>query len=402
MPIDLVRLALQVEGLAAELKAGERKAGERLESAVAALWAQADALEQFRARLAASRTSWLVAGLVDGLGGRVSPPPCPGEFTVVATDGSHIDVDRHSSVRCCLINIGSAVLRYGESPGAELVAVPQLLFGDELIIADPSAPGGGERVEGALLGLVRGVAECDALAALLEGQPVERPVLGLIDGSLILWGLAGRDFEEQKRFVREELLDRRYLDALERMRVRSGRGPCVPASYISYPRSADVVNALRVGLCPHDVADCDRYCAGNRERGCDAVSGVCDADLFAVLLMPGQRSEAFVSGSRFMQRHYGEHQICFFYLKLEEEVARVEVPRWVVDGGLLDLVHCLVLDQCRRGLGYPVALQEAHEQAVVTAACREQFWGLMEGVLAEGGVALGGSAKRMSKRTRWV
>jgi len=104
-----------------------------------------------------------------------------------------------------------------------------------------------------------------------------------------------------------------------------------------------------------------------------------------------------------MQKHYGEHQIYFFYLRLDDEVARVEVPRWVAEKReLLDLVHALVLDQCRRGHGYPVALMEAHEKAVVTAADRERFWQLMELALAEERLDVRTSGKRRSKRLRWV
>ncbi|MFQ5924527.1 MAG: DNA double-strand break repair nuclease NurA, partial [Dehalococcoidia bacterium] len=178
------------------------------------------------------------------------------------------------------------------------------------------------------------------------------------------------------------------------------------ASYISFPRSTDVVNALRVALCPYDPADCDRYCSGQRPPGgreCDAVAGIQDRDLFERLLGYGQRSPIFISGSRFVHKHYGEHEIHFFYLKLDEEVARVEVPRWVAEREeLVELVHALVLDQCRRGHGYPVALMEAHEKAVVTAADRERFWQLVELALAEDRLNIRSSGKRMSKRLRWV
>ena len=93
----------------------------------------------------------------------------------------------------------------------------------------------------------------------------------------------------------------------------------------------------------------------------------------------------------------------FFYVKLDEEIARVEIPQWVADDNeLVDLLHCLVLDQCRRGHGYPVALMEAHEKAVVTAADRERFRQLVELSLAEEGLGVTGSGKRKSKVSRWV
>jgi NurA-like 5'-3' nuclease len=88
---------------------------------------------------------------------------------------------------------------------------------------------------------------------------------------------------------------------------------------------------------------------------------------------------------------------------VDDEIARVEVPQWVaMDENLLNLTHALVLDQCRRGQGYPVALSEAHEQAVVTTADKENFWQLVDSSLMEERLPTLTSAKSRSKRTRWV
>ena len=95
--------------------------------------------------------------------------------------------------------------------------------------------------------------------------------------------------------------------------------------------------------------------------------------------------------------------IYFFYLRVDDEIARVELPKWVAnDESRLSLAHALVLDQCLRGHGYPVALSEAHEKAVVTGADRENFWQLVESSLVEERLPTLGSAKSQSKRTRWV
>ena len=399
MPLDLSQVAAQIEGLAAKAKVEEKERGERLERALKLV--DAVDVDSLKRKLASSKTSWLVCGLTDGLAQQFKTPPCPESFTVLATDGSHIDVDRHSSVRCYLINIGSALLYYGEDPDAQLSSEPALFFGDDLVLTDPS--GRKELIEGTLLGVKRSIAECQALEKTAQELPSDKPTLALIDGSLILWGLAGRDFEEAKGFVREELLDRQYLTTLDRMKHRSETSSFALASYISFPRSTDVVNALRVAICPHDAADCDRYCVRGPQRDCEGVAGIEDSDLFYTLLDYGERSNIFISGSRFMQRHYGEHQINFFYIKLDEEVARVEIPQWIAENEeSVNLVHALVLDQCRRGHGYPVALMEAHEKAVVTTADRENFWGLVELYLTDDRVHMKSSGKSKSKRTRWV
>ncbi len=399
MPLDLAQLLSQIKGLVADLRVGQRERERRLALAQKVL--RSHEIEPLKRKIAASNTTWLVAGIVEGLSQHYEAPPCPEEFTVIASDGSHIDVDRHSSVPCYLINIGTALLQYGESPDALLASEPALFFGQDLVIADASG-NREEFIEGALLGVKRSVEECGAVARLAQELPPERPALALLDGSLILWGLAGRDFEEAKSYVREELLERSYLGALDSMKRLSQGGELALASYISFPRSTDVVNALRVALCPHDPADCDLYCSTRRDRDCDGVGGIQDGELFGTLLGDGERSPVFVSGSRFMRKHYGEHQIHFFYLKVDEEVARVEIPAWVVERGLVGLVHALTLDQCKRGHGYPVALMEAHEKAVVTNADRERFWELIETSLWEERLPLRSSGKRKSKRTRWV
>ncbi len=133
------------------------------------------------------------------------------------------------------------------------------------------------------------------------------------------------------------------------------------------------------------------------------MAGVQDRELFSNLLGQGERSALFISQSSIVQKHYGVHQVYFFYLKVDNEIARVEIPKWVaMDESLLNLTHTLVLDQCQRGQGYPVALSEAHEQAVVTGTDREYFWQLVESSLADENLPSLSSAKSRSKRTRWV
>jgi hypothetical protein len=385
--------------MVARLKAGAGERQERLRFALDTLHGRAADFDYLRKKIAASRTTWLVADLVSGLDRHYEASPLPDEFTVIATDGSHIDVDRHRSVRCYLINIGVAVLRYGASPGATLDSFPSLYAGDEdLVIAPVGVKGREQLIEGALLGIKRGVDECRRLLDLANDLPPDSSALALLDGSLILWGL-----EAYPDFVTEALLEKGFLKYLDDMRKLNSDRRLALASYISFPRSTDVVNALRVALCPHDPVDCDRYCPTGEKRECDAVAGVRDRELFLNILDQGERSDLFISQSSVVRKHYGEHRVYFFYLRVDDEIARVEIPQWVAaDESLLNLAHTLVLDQCRRGQGYPVVLSEAHEQAVVRGADREQFWQLVESFLVEERLPTLGSAKSRSKMTRWI
>jgi len=247
MSLDLNQLAAQIDGMAASLKAEEENWKGCLGRALEILHLQSADLDSLRRKIESSKTSWLVAGVSVQLVGSLQPPPCPPDFAVIASDGSHIDVDRHSPARCYLINIGSATLLYGQDPDAILCSQPALYASkQDLTIADPL--GSGEQsVEGGLLGIKRAVAECLALAELGEELSPEFPAVALLDGSLIMWGLAGHAYPE---YVRTELLENSFLPALDRIKEVSQKTGLALASYVSLPRSTDVVNALRVAICP--------------------------------------------------------------------------------------------------------------------------------------------------------
>ncbi len=393
--------------MVARLKAGGAERQKRLDYALNTLHNQATDLADLTRKITSSKTTWLVAGLVDGLpasGGldqHYKALTTPTEFTVIATDGSHIDVDRHKSTRCYLINIGSVILHYGAQSTAALDSFPCLYFGDEdLVIAPAGVKGREQPIEGVLLGIKRSIEECRQLAKLAADLPQDSLSLALLDGSLILWGLAGQVYPE---FVIEALLAQGFLTYLDDIRKLNNGKRLGLASYISFPRSTDVVNVLRVALCPREVVDTDLYCQQCETKECDMVAGVQDRELFSDILGRGERSAIFISRSSIVQKHYGLHQVYFFYLRVEDEIARIEIPQWVAtDDSLLNLTHSLVLDQCQRGLGYPVALSEAHEKAVVTGADRENFWQLVESSLVEEHLPSLSSAKSQSKRRRWI
>ena len=236
-------------------------------------------------------------------------------------------MDRHLPVQCFLINIGRVRIQYGASPGAWLDSEPRLYAGDDsLHVFEPE----GSRyrpLEGPLLGAMRAVEELRALAALAKQSDPDIPTIALIDGSLILWGLAGQAHPD---FVRTALLEDLFLPAMEELRQMAMSRPLALASYISLPRSTEVVNALRLdsSLCHYEAANCDMHCRALRpgQRPCDGVSGVLDRDMFGALLEENERSDLFASTSLILEQ-YGDHRVRFFYLNAGSELARVEVPK---------------------------------------------------------------------------
>jgi hypothetical protein len=215
----------------------------------------------------------------------------------------------------------------------------------------------------------------------------------LTDGSLILWQLEGKPPDYQQPTLES------YLACLEMARQQH-----IPiAGYISRPRSRDVLNALRVGLCPEEAPNCDR-CPYRQlpQLPCAEIEGLSDQRLFARLLAPGERTAVFTSASRILE-DYGLHRVGFFYLHVGAEIARIEVPQWVAaTPALLDLVHAVAYDQAQKGGGYPVALAEAHQHAVVRGAERELFYDMITAVLARRGVRATLSPKNLRKRRMTV
>jgi hypothetical protein len=167
-----------------------------------------------------------------------------------------------------------------------------------------------------------------------------------------------------------------------------------------------VLNVLRLAICPFPAVDCRRNCPQRsplRPAPCDEIDRVTDRRLLSALpLRDGERSALFASRSRILEQ-YREHRIYFCYVNVGAEIARLEMPEWVaLDGAKLALVHALVYDQCRRGGGYPRALTEAHEKAVIGVGERQQCERLVEVALARNRVRALPSEKQQSKRTRGV
>ena len=404
MSLDLSKTALEIDQMALEIKARQGDRMLRLERAIETVGSFSVADYERNWLKSKATMAWNVPALRGDPGARYAPPGPPDDFCVVAVDGSHIDVDRHIPARCFLLNMGAAVLTYGSQPDARLSSHPRLYAqDDELVIRDRSAAYREQAVEGAVLGAKRAVEEIRALAQAVQDIPPSIPTLGLIDGSLIMLGLVGHGYRD---FVLHELIEEGFVRALDDLAQMASSRPLALASYVSLPRSTEVVNALRLQVCPYDIADCGQHCSALAagQRPCDSTAGgLLDREVLSEILAPGERSVVFASSSPLIANHYQGHGVHAFYVHAGEEIGRVEVPRWVAeDEALLDLAHSIVIDQCRRGPGYPIALMEAHEQAVVTGADRRYFVQLLENALHDQRVPVYSSEKSRSKRLRWL
>ncbi len=367
--------------------------------------------------------SWLVGEPLESLLAIHEAPPALSDYTVIASDGSSIDLDRHGLTQCCLINVGAALIRYGAAPHAALSSSASLYYSDEDLYVDQSGHGGRGRkgrlpLQGALVDLKRTLAELRRALDLAAAIADDVPIVVVLDGTLLLWRLAGRAAEEE--YVGEAL--REYGAGLDRFRALG-----VPVcSYVSRPNGREVVNVLRLAasldgddalpsffddddLLPSPTTSAttaDQDGAG--EMLSDLLEPLTDRALMEHL-GPGDRSARFASRSPVL-RYYGDDgdprghgRVQFSYLNVGDEVARLEFPRWVGDDpALLDLVHAVVYDGCRRGWGYPPALAEAHEKAIIRAGDRDAFLRMVGAALNDSGRPATVSLKQLAKNRRAV
>ncbi len=404
MPLDLGNTAMQIDRMAAGLKGRAYEKRQRLERALETARGFDPVSYEDKRNRSGPAAAWRLPTASDSPGAAYPAQPPPDDYRVIATDGSDIGADRNMPARCYVINVGVASLTYGSRPNAELSSRARLYAeADELVIRDPDSHFRQVWIEGNVLAAKRMAEEATALAETAAMLPDDLPTLAIMDGSLIMIGISGHGYED---YVRRDLVDNGLMEALDRLRGLAADRPLAVASYVSMPAGVEVVNALRLAACPYHAAECERHCRETAPgaRPCDDVAdGVVDRDLFWDILRPGQRSGLFRSSSPLVANHYSGQEVCFFYLHAGEEVARVETPSWVAaDPALLDLTHSLAFEQCRLGQGYPVALMEAHEQAVISAGDRRLFVEQVDTALHDQALPVRTSEKSRSKRLRWL
>lgn len=389
MPLDIGALARQARQAASESAARDQDLQERVSAALHELRSQD---QQRLTSIVPSRPSppWLAGIPLGRLDARYPAPEPPPDYTVVSTDGSHVDQDHHAALSCWLINIGEATIRYGEGATARLTTRTELGYRPEQVwfVHDERR----QRVHGQLLNVRRQVAEIAALADLCEANP---GAVGLVDGTLLLSSPSRAVQPEPTDFLDE------YLSHLKRIRAAG----CLVASYISRPGAGDVIGALRFGCCPEPV--CDRRCRLGlpSNRPCARLADLPDFLLYSELpLGEGERSGLWASSWPTNVQHYGEHRVHFFYFDAGIEIARVEVPAWVArDESALSRLHAVLAAQSQRGDdGYPRVLIEAHHLAVITGSDRRAFQALLDEALAGRGYRSLPSAKQRAKRRRAV
>jgi hypothetical protein len=132
---------------------------------------------------------------------------------------------------------------------------------------------------------------------------------------------------------------------------------------------------------------------------------ISDAILLSAKMKWGDRTPIFVCGRSGILESYGDEwldRIGFVYLKTSGDCppARLDIPMWVYERGLLDYVIDTVRAEVVAGNGYPYAIETADATAVLTAMDREAFYGLFQEFAEKEKLSLRISRKALSKAVR--
>ncbi|UXE60006.1 MAG: DNA double-strand break repair nuclease NurA [Woronichinia naegeliana WA131] len=393
--LDLAKLAVKIPGMSQHFKKEVAASRQRLERALQLFdlaQSQQNLLTE-RYHLWRDRLFFSVALPIEPLNTKVRIATAPKSHSVFATDGSQIAPSHHEIAYCYLINIGRIMLHYGQNLHPLLDSIPEVYYRREDLYVSKQW---GIRTE-EWMGYRRGVLEAQYLAEMAcrwvrPPGPHTDPNLAMVDGSLIYWFL-----ESLPQEARDQIL-LPLLAAWEELKI--ARIPLL--GYLSASRSSEAMNFLRLQACNYETPNCGLHCSGLEQdtTPCQLFEPLRDATFWSYLLEPGQRSPLWQSSARILDLYSTDQRIYFCYVNVGTEIARVEVPAWVVeDSSLLEQSLSIMLAQVNKGYGYPVAIAEAHNQAVVRGGDRARFFALLEQQMLKTGLQnVGTSYKEARKR----
>ncbi|GIW22363.1 MAG: nuclease [Candidatus Sericytochromatia bacterium] len=308
------------------------------------------------------------------------------KYSVVSTDGSQITPNYHEIATCYLINIGKILYTYGTAEKPIQESEPFIYENDKKFF-----PFANINITDDIVAIKRMLVEIEQLALLCKkAKEKGYPAIAILDGTLIAWNITSQNLtlEVQDRILNiflEKINDIRKLE--------------IPlCGYISNSRRNDFVNLLRLNLCPFEEIDCKNKCSD--KEMCNDIIPLYDRQIWVRKLKTWQRSPIFISTAKIIDK-YQDNQICFFYINAgNSEIARIEIPRWVAENDkYIDLIHYTICEQIEKGQGYPISLQEAHNQAVVKNSDKIQFYSMLSRKMINKNLKVSLSNKELKKRS---
>jgi hypothetical protein len=301
-----------------------------------------------------------------------------------AVDGSQIRPDDDFSIPVAAVQVAwfenrhTVDGRYVKDARFEVLTPEDLTveFGDDRVISEQQ------------VNLRRFELEIESLCASMKklsepGGDAAKLAVAFFDSSLVISFADRLQGEAQERHVRA------MLELL-----RSSEKTGVPVvGYIDGSRARDIVNMVA-----------SLYKLNDAEK-------IHDAWLVASRLTWGARTPMFVCARGGADRKqqgilekFEEYRrgVGFVYLKTSATAppARLEIPLWVLERGLLDQVISLVIAEVVVGNGYPYVIQSADAAAVINSRDRDAFYAIFQRFAREQEIGLRISQKTASKSRR--
>jgi hypothetical protein len=353
MPVNFQQIYARVKEIAEGAHESKRVLEERRIQARELLSVYAADLDYLRQKVEAAKevdaNIRCATPLKESLASFYPPPVSVTDATIIAADGSQVNPDRHAAIQFCIINVGVIAMRLSSGEAPLVTVETELLYGDDLL------PNGNPLSDG-MVAMRRDINERIKLDEV--SKDISGPVVNLTDGTIELWGAKGDDPQAYANFVEK------YLGVLSRLHSRG----VVTAGYVEKPSADLVVRLLEIAHATDEEI--------KKLRDYHPLRGVSDRWLYGErenpLLPPGHRSAVFGLQSGSEKKYKGALSLHFFYLNVGTEghpwPVRIEIPRWVAeDQKKLDLLHCVLIEQCRMmgSKPYPYLLHRAHETALV-------------------------------------
>ena len=289
------------------------------------IWQEISKSEMFPSRVLASHSSFLIPGWKGNLDDAFDVDSKLSKYCVLAVDGSQIYPDRNApGSGCFLINVGGALFEYGQKSSVDFFSDPYVFvvedFKDNNLEFSFSKD---------LIDLRREEFELQiAFETAFEKLSNKNvPAVCLFDGSLIFWHLESKSPDTKNLFL--DL----YLSNLEKFYEEK----ILIAGYISYPKSKELVNLIKLGLCRFSIADCISCHKKHDSFPCKQADYLLDTHVARFFLKKHQRTTLFTSNSKIIENYPDHLKPHFFILILVQKLLVLKFPL-----GLLKMILMLM------------------------------------------------------------
>ena len=305
-----------------------------------------------------------------------------------AADGSQIFPGREASLPVAAVQIASFENphtpegRYTKDVHFEVLTPEQLL----------ARPGDYESPE-QVVALRRFELEARAVCHFLERQRDwrrrgDRTPLAFFDNTLLVASL---------RKGTDRHLSQRMAEALAELIITSRETGVPVVGYVDHSYAHDIgglLAALHKDLPESNAYDAQILRARARGTGAAPLAKWGDRTIFFHCQRPNLAADFF--------DERGAPLVGFVYLQTTADghPARLDIPAWVHEAGLVGEVADAVRAECVVGNGYPYAIEAADQAALMTGRDREQFLRVVQDFAAEHRLDFHVSRKALSKGRR--